>query len=243
MIDGQTRIADVYAENKFNLFLKYCEENGLKVMDDLKGYDFANLQGVDHIGVGKINDIRSRCKAFFGEEALTSFSESCDIEAFHEINEDIADCDIDFLCTFDIKKRAVQSLRKNGCRTVGDLKDVSKATLKKLLTVGSYKNLIAAEEYLSKPLGQLLESRLQGLSEEPGYMITVLRAEGYTLQAIGDSYHVTRERIRQIVNKFEKRIEPIMSAFTTMNLRKKGYISGSDIIDYYEDEKKNSPFC
>lgn len=54
------RIAELFDENTFHLFVRYCDEHQLKTLDDLRGFDFENLRTVKGIGSGKIRRIAER---------------------------------------------------------------------------------------------------------------------------------------------------------------------------------------
>jgi RNA polymerase sigma-32 factor len=59
------------------------------------------------------------------------------------------------------------------------------------------KKLLEIKEHLDDKETELLEKRL--LSENP-----------LTLQEIGDKYHITKERVRQIENRLKKKIRHYM---------------------------------
>lgn len=54
------RIAELFDENTFNLFVRYCEEHHWETLDDLRGFDFESLRAVKGIGSGKIRRIVER---------------------------------------------------------------------------------------------------------------------------------------------------------------------------------------
>ena len=58
-------IGDVYCENTFNLFVKYCDKRGFKTMKDLDGFDFSKLKNVKGIGKTKLVSIKDRYDAYF----------------------------------------------------------------------------------------------------------------------------------------------------------------------------------
>lgn len=232
-------ITDFFRENKFNLFVKYCEEHGLKYMEDLRDFDFSTLLNVKYITEAKVRGIEKRYRAYLGVNPVYPDNEGLNDPRFKNINNELEACDIELLGVYDIRKTAIDSLRKQGYITIGDLKDASEGKLRKIMTAGAFQKLMSIESDLEMPLKDLLASRLMEFSQESDYMITLLRAEGYTLQAIASSYHVTRERIRQIVNKFEKKIAPLMQELRKNLISGNGFFSASSIVDYYDDNNMN----
>ena len=240
--DIQTPIIDVFSENKFNLFVTYCEKRGFRYISDLKGFDFDTLQDVDHIGVGKIREIKERYKMLVKDDvdevANTDLENTFD-SSISQIHNELEWLGIDFLYALGLKSKAINNLSSLGYKTIGSLKGVPFSKLKIRMTAGAFDTLMAIKDTLTKPLNDIIEESLLDLESDKGFTITLLRAKGYTLQAIGESYKVTRERIRQIVSKFEKKISPMMEPFQRKYIKEKGYISGSDIMDYFEDSRLN----
>ena len=232
-------IKDVFRENRFNLFVKYCDENGLKNMEDLEGFDFGSLLGIKYMSETKIRALETRYAHFLSGTTDDMPNEASSESRFQNINPELVEADIDLLSAFDVKKTAIESLRKHGYKSIGDLEGVLGRDLKKALTPVALQKLMSAEQELSMPLKDLLASRLSVMSQGSDYMIALLRAEGYTLQAIGTSYQVTRERIRQIVNKFEKIIAPMTHELQRSLISGRGYFPATDILDYYDDNNKN----
>ncbi|MBE7030580.1 MAG: hypothetical protein E7409_04025 [Ruminococcaceae bacterium] len=58
------KISEVYRENMFHLFVKYCADEGLEFMDELKDFDFFALKQVRGLGDGKIKKIIERYHEF-----------------------------------------------------------------------------------------------------------------------------------------------------------------------------------
>ena len=54
------RIEELFGENTFNLFVRYCDQHQLQTLDDLRDFDFACLHAVKGIGSGKIRRIAER---------------------------------------------------------------------------------------------------------------------------------------------------------------------------------------
>ncbi len=244
MNDSNTQIliADAFGENKFNLFVRYCEDNGLKYLDDLEEFDFDSLRCANHIGAGKIRDIKNRYAELRGrndDEPVEIDSESLYQPLFSSINEEIADIDIEFLGAFGLKDKTIKQLHSFGYRTIRDFIDVSGNVLKKRLTPSSFEKLASLKDMLTMRLMDLVALRLKELETESDFMISILRAEGYTLQAIGDSYKVTRERIRQIVNKFEKKIAPMLTPLWQRMMKENGFVQGADVIDLFDNNHFN----
>lgn len=244
MCDTNTQIliADAFGENKYNLFVRYCEDNGLKYLNDLESFDFESLRVANHIGTGKINSIKKRYAELSGrsiEDLAVINAENLYQPLFNTINDEISDIDIEFLCAFGLQEKSIKQLHSVGYKIIGDFRDVSESVLRKRLTPSSFERLASLRDMLGMGLADLVALRLKELESESDYMITILRAEGYTLQAIGDSYKVTRERIRQVVNKFEKKIAPMITPLWQRMMKERGYILGADVIDLYDNNKMN----
>ncbi len=62
-------IRDIYCENSFNLFVKYCEDRGIITMEDLEGFDFEKLKFIKGIGKTKMQSIVDKYNVYFQRDA------------------------------------------------------------------------------------------------------------------------------------------------------------------------------
>ncbi len=73
-------IRDYFKKDKLEAFKKYCEENNIFYMDELKNFDFSLLLKIKGLGKIKIKTIKDKCKYFF---------ETPDIIELYDIEEGV----------------------------------------------------------------------------------------------------------------------------------------------------------
>ena len=216
-------IAPFFNENKYNLFVKYCNDNGISTIKDLENFDFNKLIYVHGFGTKKLNDVINRYKEISSngfESKINQFqSDLFDELLFKNINEELKNLDINFLYVFNIKSKQLEKFRLCNINKLCDLEGIS---LYRLTTIVSKRNIDKYQkisQYLQYNLVELLDIFLtkNSQTEKNEYFAILYKSNGYTLNEIGKISNVTRERARQWIVHFMKKLslllEPIFDSF------------------------------
>ena len=244
-------IEDLFHENRFNLFVSFCRQNGMIQLRDLEGFDFDRLQNVQGIGTKKIHDIRERyeqAELQIAEEQEDSFSQADTASAeesllrlsvqklFVVIHPELNNLDLDVFFSLGVPNRIIGKLKEAGFRSVGSLSGITKQRLVSLAGKRRAEEFEELQPVVSGNLIGVLERVLEMLSTSDEYLMVLYRAEGLTLNAIGDMKNVTRERIRQIINKFNFRLDPVLRPIIDRMMQEKGYVTATEILDIYDND-------
>ncbi len=152
-------ICDVYCENTFNLFVKYCDKRGFKTMKDLDGFDFNQLASVKGIGKTKLLSIRQKYDAYMGD------GKNDDTPVYLVADKHLWDYPVDLFfggrhfCLF------TKYCRENRIYTLGDLSKFDLNTLKGVKNFGSV--------YIDKIYTYWSENIKEKLNEACGTNVTV----------------------------------------------------------------------
>lgn len=235
------KIEEVYSENKYFLFVKYCHSKGIEYMNDLETFDFNELSGVRGIGKGKIEDIISRYEQYDSgnfETNLVAESQEKKTEKtiFNFINAQLVDIDTNFLTGLGIKIKLVSMLIGNGYKKIGDMGGISVKTLQHIVGDRNFAKFEIIEEELKKPLFEIFGDVLSEKSQEEDFCIDIKRACGYTLQELGNEYGLTRERIRQRIAKFNSNLDLFMKPIVSLFMHPKNYITVQELLDIYDND-------
>ena len=144
--------------------------------------------------------------------------------------------DIGFLRGLGIKPKQLERLRECGVITISDLEDLSAYQLERIIgryNIDKYKIL---SDSLQKDLIDVFQDVLTASEDTSGYEYTLLRAEGYTLQDVGELVDLTRERVRQVVEKFVRKLDSFMDPIVGSFVDQKGYITVQEILDIYDND-------
>ena len=58
--DAPDSISVLFSENKYRLFVKYCKENDITTLSQLKGFDFSVLIHEPGFGIAKVNALKTK---------------------------------------------------------------------------------------------------------------------------------------------------------------------------------------
>ena len=235
-------IKDVFAENKYRLFVEYCSKNGLIYLDELATFDFDVLYAVRGMGANKVADIKNKFNIVYPSSLITMEVKDKNDRVirgeylFDNTNEQLQSASIDLLNGLGISVRQCEELKNSSIETIGDLEHVTVPKLSIIVGRNNIDKYRAVSKMLQNGLTELFASVLESFSEDKRYEATLLKAEGYTLQEIGNSLGVTRERIRQLIVKFLRIIDPYMDSIVKPFFDSKGYVSVQEILDIYDND-------
>ena len=241
----EKRVEDVYCENKYNLFVKHCSEHNIKYMSDLDGFDFASLLYVQGIGKGKVNDI-IRLYEMYDSGAMERSSVSIPAAAIEKlpvskhlftfINEQLKDLDVTILVGIGIATQTLSKLRDHGLNKVGDLENITSKRLESIVGKRNIDKFEQIENVLKRPLLDVFEDVLTSCSNDDDYKTVIKRANGFTLQQIGDEEGKSRERVRQKAHTFNRKISSYMNGLVSVLLYPKNYFSVQELLDIYDND-------
>lgn len=243
---GKSRVtvSQAFSENKFTLFVNYCNDHGLEFVDQLGGIDFSELNSVKGIGARKINDIRKKLDYlkigdFEGSPVSDITTENyhpSDSKRFCAINEQLMEQDLSLLFNLGMDNKLIKALNHSGIKKIGDLLGISQIKISAVVGEKNFDKFLEFEKLLEYSLVELLESFLKELSETDEFQLVLFRAAGFTLREIGDLRGVSRERARQIINNFSRKLDPFMKGIMHFFMGKKGYVAVQELADIYEND-------
>ena len=233
----EIRIARVYSDNRFNLFVKYCNAHKLYYMSQLKGFDFGKLLDVYGIGKGKEEEIVKEYEEFCSKNGIEHEPQVIEVKRmFAFISSDLMDIDIIVFSRLGLSPKTINLLRSAGYTKVGDLLNISQNHLEMIVGKRNIEKFELIELDVKKSFFELFEHVLNTYSKEVSFDIVVKKASGYTLQRLADESNVTRERIRQKIAKFNREIAPFMREIVKLFISPKGYITLQEILDIYDND-------
>lgn len=242
--DAPDSISVLFSENKYRLFVKYCKENDITTLSQLKGFDFSVLIHEPGFGIAKVNALKSKYDSLFFENP-----ENCEEEVITEdlppvvikwINSDNTNraLAISFLAYADISPKDIARLYEYGFSTVGQLCDIT--VTRALQLFGKTKCSVLSDKLkiFETPLIQIASRILDESRLNREFDVFVDRANKKTLQEIADQYGLTRERVRQLEAKFFRKLTPLFSALVEKHMSENGlsYILTQDILEFFDDD-------
>lgn len=129
---------------------------------------------------------------------------------FPDMHEEYADMTIYSLNLFIKDKRPLKKLHDNRYRDVKSLKGIPELILEEIVTTGYMDRFYDLEEKLVRaPEDLLSEIWMKDLDSRRGQMV-LKRAKGVSPLEIAEEEGLSRERVRQLINKFYLRQEPYL---------------------------------
>lgn len=254
------KIEKVFYENKFNLFRCYCKKNNLIYMKNLNGFNFRELLSIKSFGAGKVELIIEKWMEFIKKYNINVGSVSEDIllkdlliENLNEnqqiyeniinlkVHNDFKDLDIKFIEKKGIEEKYILFFKSNNIIKIGELVN------KNIVLINKNKKetfciLAGKLKFFEISMKSNLSNGLDILKQNKRYEIYKKRiAFNQTLEKIGEEENLTRERIRQIANKINKKFIYYFTRNFAPYLREKYKnkicFNNSDLKQYfYNDE-------
>ena len=213
---------------------------GLETIEDLFSFDFYALLLEKGFGTGKVVKIKERFDEITSGNAqcierLYISHQSLDVINVHQSNRNLTMCDLRFL---GLSNKTIRVLLDSNIEKAEALDGLSRTDLLKLLGSYKFEEIFSCLKSLSKPLVELSSEILIGLKKDRDFQIYIKRFEGFSLQEIADEYNCTRERVRQIEDKFGRRITPIISTIVENYLKENNtkLISTNDVLELFDDD-------
>ena len=235
-----------FPENKFAMFRTYCSDRGLDTVQKLKNIDFSELMRMRGFGLTKLNAIRERLEQIEIEPGVIVQEDEQPIavntfDAIHNSNEFLQ---ISVLRRFGVPASATGRLSELGIRTFADIKKEPKSKIAQVLGIQNYTKLEEALKQFEIPLVDIVGEYLKTFEQNKEFDIYVRRAEGDTLQEIGEAYNLTRERVRQHCSKFERAVMPMILALAQglEDANSDHYIKEEQVLSVFDNDDYDKIF-
>ena len=193
------------------------------------------LSDIRYLGVNSKNEIMAVLENYIGTNESEQHRD-INLYMFKHINEELQDLSIELLAVLGISIRTVHQLIDRGIIRIGQLKNISERALAQIVheyNIDKFRNI---ECELVKSIHELLEAQLNRLEEDDEFQIALMKAEGFTLQDIGELKGVSRERIRQIIKKFNQKLNLLVEPLVMRFMLPKGYMKLQEILDIYDND-------
>lgn len=235
-----------FPENKFAMFRTYCYDRGIDTVQKLKNIDFSELMRMRGFGLTKLNAIKERLEQIEIEPGVIIQEEEQPIavNTFDKIHTSNEFLQISVLRRFGVPSSATGRLSELGIRTFADLKRESKSKIAQVLGIQNYTKLEEALKQFEIPLVDIVGEYLKTFEQNKEFDIYVRRAEGDTLQEIGEAYNLTRERVRQHCSKFERAIMPMILALAQglEDANSDHYIKEEQVLSVFDNDDYDKIF-
>lgn len=235
-----------FPENKFAMFRTYCADRSIDTVQKLKNIDFSELVKIRGFGLTKLNAIKERLEQIEIEPGVIVQEDEQPIavntfDAIHNSNEFLQ---ISVLRRFGVPASATGRLSELGIRTFADIKKEPKSKIAQVLGIQNYTKLEEALKQFEIPLVDIVGSYLKTFEQNKEFDIYVRRAEGDTLQEIGEAYNLTRERVRQHCSKFERAVMPMILALAQglEDANSDHYIKEEQVLSVFDNDDYDKIF-
>lgn len=145
------RIEDVFCENTFNLFVRYCKEKQLVFVDELKGFDFQSLSDIKGMGAGKIEAIIKKYEVVSGD-SVNSIHADNSRALFEDINSQLYDMSVDVMVLLGISAKTIHALKKSGYATLQQLVGIGRNRFSEVVGKRNIEKFEEIAEQLSIPM-------------------------------------------------------------------------------------------
>lgn len=235
------KIEEVFADNAFNLFRQYCERNGLFTIGELIGFPYNNLMNERGFGKGKMIKIVEKWASLLdGTSTVQSNADQSEVsaESCIEIHESNLGFGIGLVSNFAGARKIHDLLAEAGIKTLGDINGYTRIALARKLQYEKLNSFLSALEHFKKPYSEVLEERFEQIADDRSFGVFARRAAGKTLQAVGEEFDLTRERVRQICSKKQRLIMPIIHPMIETLMQQNGarYFREEQIREFIDSE-------
>lgn len=235
------KIEEVFADNAFNLFRQYCERNGIFTIGELIGFPYNNLMNERGFGKGKMIKIVEKWASLLdGTSTVPSGTEQSEVSAEPciEIHESNLGFGIGLVSNFAGARKIHDLLAEAGIKTLGDINGYTRIALARKLQYEKLNSFLSALEHFRKPYSEVLEERFEQIADDRSFDVFARRVAGKTLQAVGEEFGLTRERVRQICSKKQRLIMPIIHPMVETLMQQNGarYFREEQIREFIDNE-------
>lgn len=211
---------------KEEIFLNNCKKKGLVSLNKLLEVNFEQSE-FEKIGQKILDDFNSKFEEILDNQNFSRYMEPIIIREIPKQNYKL---DLNYLKQIDFKSNNIDILLNNNMLFVEDLINLQ-------LSHKEYHRTYKYLDFLKNPISSYFVDYIKSLPKRSILCIEEKMNEK-TLQEIGDSINVTRERVRQIIFKTHKNCEGLLKLIS-FHLLKTNYnkISIEIVIDFFNNEK------
>lgn len=239
-------IVRYFPENKFAMFRTYCSDRGIDTVQKLKNIDFSELMRIRGFGLTKLNAIRERLEQIEVDPGviIQEYEQPIAVNTFDTIHSSNEFLQISVLRKFGVLSSATGRLSELGIRTFADIKREPKSKIAQVLGIQNYTKLEEALKQFEIPLVDIVGAYLKTFEQNKEFDIYVRRAEGDTLQEIGEAYNLTRERVRQCCSKIERAVMPMILALAQglEDTNSDHYVKEDQVLSVFDNDDYDKIF-
>lgn len=157
---------------------------------------------------------------------------------FGTIHESNLNLPVSVLRLFGCTPKTLNELQEAKILTLCDLQKTGHEVVVKLIGRQKSAELCEILKTFTEPLNEIGTAVLDDCAKDRNFEIYIQRIDGDSLQVIADAFGLTRERIRQICFKFERRILPIMQTIAEGILaqNRAAYFTEEQILGVFDDD-------
>ena len=225
------RRAKIYTLNELVEFLAVNSVSDLKNVGAKTVKETEEL--MDKIRSGQLEIIRNVTEGANEPEKI----------AFEDISADVDFLSVDALTELGFTNKMVSNLINNNIKCCEGLRSLSKKDLTNIFGGRNMDRIPEVARLLSNDIVYLLGYVLEKYRDSREYRVLLRRACGETLQEIAlnpdreEDDIVTRERVRQIENKFIRSLRPFVRELLYILKGSNRYIVAQDILDIFDDDE------
>lgn len=231
--DSMALIEEQFSEGIFIRFCNICKAKGLKYVHELEDFDFDKLLDEPGFGIGKVNRIKNKFTYLTGCELTVNKAPEklC-------VNEKNGDVTVGNLRFFGVTSHTINLLNEAGILLLKDFSNLDIHQLIKIVGKDKADSVINAVKKFEEPIIKIAEEILISCSKEVSFEIFILRSSGMSLREIGEKYNLTRERVRQICEGFQRKIVHIMLAVAEIleNSNNSKYFTNQQLLDVFDED-------
>lgn len=177
-------------------------------------FDFEVLYSVDGFGPAKIKRAKNRYCVLAEKLGLPlqpgASAENRKKQDFSNVHMSNWNLSIEIRRFFGATPKTLVKRQNTGVSTIQDIQESSTEAIGKIVGKQECSERCKSLEPFQAPFHVIGTSILDECSKDRDFRIYIQRADGYALQNVADAFGLTRECIRQICSRFEKRIIPVM---------------------------------
>jgi len=201
-------IADVISDTATYNYLRRNNIASLsKLLELLKNDQENSLNGFTK---HKKQIIYSSLENYANANTVNVKTKKTDEPLFSEVRECYENLPIDSLNVFLSNKSMRSKVKSLKCQTIGDLTRIPFGTLKSVLDDELMIRFVEIEKQLKNKPAKLISHVWNKRMNSRNWKAVVKRSDGESLQSIGKTEGLSRERVRQIVLKFYEWQEPFL---------------------------------
>lgn len=238
----QCYIRHVFHETTWSHFIRFCVNKNYNYIEDLDGFNFYSLLSEKGFGLGKVEKIKDRYMKFINQSIINNSQQILNLKSTYEerliIHNSNKNLSVTNLKLVGISGKQIKNLLEKGFDTFGKLDGVSKSELLRVIGIDKTDKAFESLKQFSKPLIEIATKILLGFKSDREFRVYIMRSEGFSLQEIADDNNCSRERVRQIESRFDRKTSPIISSIIEnyFSENKVNYISANDILEFFDDD-------